>query len=70
MDGLLKRLSVYPTIDPSSAFANKTFAGKVVLVTGASGFIATWVCLFLLEKGYTVTGTGKGSRPFALIRLR
>ncbi|KAF8608520.1 D-lactaldehyde dehydrogenase [Ceratobasidium sp. AG-I] len=35
-----------------------------VLVTGASGFIAVWVCKTLLEAGYTVRGTvrsaGKG----------
>lgn len=29
-----------------------------VLVTGASGFIAAQVCRTLLEKGYSVVGTG------------
>lgn len=32
-------------------------APATVLVTGASGFIAVWVCKALLEAGYTVRGT-------------
>ncbi|XP_073226928.1 cinnamoyl-CoA reductase CAD2-like isoform X2 [Cicer arietinum] len=31
--------------------------GKVVCVTGASGFIASWIVKFLLQRGYTVRGT-------------
>ncbi|GFQ02793.1 cinnamoyl-coa reductase 1 [Phtheirospermum japonicum] len=31
--------------------------GKSVCVTGAGGFIASWLVKFLLEKGYTVVGT-------------
>ncbi|XP_078446606.1 NAD(P)-binding Rossmann-fold superfamily protein [Wolffia australiana] len=31
--------------------------GKVVCVTGASGYIASWLVKLLLEKGYTVRGT-------------
>ncbi|KAL6495816.1 NADPH-cytochrome p450 reductase [Orobanche gracilis] len=31
--------------------------GKIVCVTGAGGFIASWLVKFLLEKGYTVRGT-------------
>ncbi|CUA68990.1 hypothetical protein RSOLAG22IIIB_13896 [Rhizoctonia solani] len=32
-------------------------AGETVLVTGASGFIAVWLCQHLLEAGYKVKGT-------------
>ncbi|KAL6563075.1 NADPH-cytochrome p450 reductase [Orobanche hederae] len=32
-------------------------SGKIVCVTGAGGFIASWLVKFLLEKGYTVRGT-------------
>ncbi|KAG8773873.1 methylglyoxal reductase (NADPH-dependent) gre2 [Ceratobasidium sp. 428] len=32
-------------------------APATVLVTGASGFVAVWVCKILLEAGYTVRGT-------------
>ncbi|QRW26766.1 D-lactaldehyde dehydrogenase [Rhizoctonia solani] len=32
-------------------------ANETVLVTGASGFIAVWVCRTLLEAGYNVKGT-------------
>ncbi|XP_052193966.1 phenylacetaldehyde reductase-like [Diospyros lotus] len=31
--------------------------GKVVCVTGASGFIASWLVKLLLDRGYTVNGT-------------
>ncbi|RDX84344.1 Tetraketide alpha-pyrone reductase 1, partial [Mucuna pruriens] len=31
--------------------------GKVVCVTGASGYIASWIVKFLLERGYSVRGT-------------
>ncbi|XVF06860.1 hypothetical protein REPUB_Repub06bG0087500 [Reevesia pubescens] len=32
-------------------------AGKVVCVTGASGYIASWLVKFLLQRGYTVKAT-------------
>ncbi|CAK9322455.1 unnamed protein product [Citrullus colocynthis] len=32
-------------------------SGEVVCVTGAGGFIASWLVKLLLEKGYTVRGT-------------
>ncbi|BAT93475.1 phenylacetaldehyde reductase-like [Vigna umbellata] len=32
-------------------------AGQVVCVTGASGYIASWLVKFLLERGYTVKAT-------------
>jgi cinnamoyl-CoA reductase len=31
--------------------------GRTVCVTGAGGFIASWLVKRLLEKGYTVRGT-------------
>ncbi|KAK4406220.1 Cinnamoyl-CoA reductase 1 [Sesamum angolense] len=31
--------------------------GKVVCVTGASGYVASWLVKFLLHRGYTVKGT-------------
>ncbi|KAI5419792.1 Tetraketide alpha-pyrone reductase 1 [Lathyrus oleraceus] len=31
--------------------------GKVVCVTGASGYIASWIVNFLLQRGYTVRAT-------------
>jgi FlaA1/EpsC-like NDP-sugar epimerase len=33
------------------------WAGKTVCVTGASGFIASWLVKSLLDLGYTVRGT-------------
>ena len=32
-------------------------SGETVCVTGASGFIASWIVKMLLEKGYNVKGT-------------
>ncbi|KAG4966845.1 hypothetical protein AAZX31_12G018900 [Glycine max] len=32
-------------------------AGKLVCVTGAAGYIASWIVKFLLERGYTVRAT-------------
>ncbi|KAL5567112.1 hypothetical protein UlMin_030276 [Ulmus minor] len=32
-------------------------SGKVVCVTGASGYIASWLVKFLLQRGYTVKGS-------------
>ena len=32
-------------------------SGQIVCVTGAGGFIASWLVKLLLEKGYTVRGT-------------
>ncbi|KOM42511.1 hypothetical protein LR48_Vigan05g011500 [Vigna angularis] len=34
-----------------------TGAGKVACVTGASGYIASWLVKFLLQRGYTVKAT-------------
>lgn len=34
-----------------------TEMGKVVCVTGASGYIASWLVKLLLQRGYTVKGT-------------
>jgi cinnamoyl-CoA reductase len=31
--------------------------GQTVCVTGAAGYIASWLVKLLLEKGYTVKGT-------------
>jgi nucleoside-diphosphate-sugar epimerase len=35
----------------------ETEAKKVVCVTGAGGFIASWIVKLLLERGHTVRGT-------------
>jgi cinnamoyl-CoA reductase len=32
-------------------------AGKTVCVTGAGGFVASWIVKTLLDHGYTVRGT-------------
>ncbi|KAK7264045.1 hypothetical protein RJT34_31648 [Clitoria ternatea] len=36
---------------------SSTGTGKVVCVTGASGYIASWIVKFLLQRGYTVRAT-------------
>ncbi|XP_068636965.1 cinnamoyl-CoA reductase 1-like [Aristolochia californica] len=39
-------------------------SGKTVCVTGAGGFIASWLVKLLLEKGYTVKGTVRQPEDF------
>lgn len=48
-----------------------TGRGRTVCVTGAGGFIASWLVKLLLEKGYAVHGTvrnpGEYNAPFIII---
>ncbi|KAK6119254.1 hypothetical protein DH2020_047000 [Rehmannia glutinosa] len=45
--------------------------GKVVCVTGASGYIASWIVKLLLERGYTVKGTVRNlNDPSKVAHLR
>lgn len=39
--------------------------GKVVCVTGASGYIASWLVKLLLERGYTVKATVRDPSQFS-----
>ncbi len=34
---------------------------KKILITGANGFLGQHLCLFLLEKGYGIVGSGRGN---------
>ncbi|KZV63877.1 NAD-P-binding protein [Peniophora sp. CONT] len=45
---------VYPSVDPASHFANQTFSGKVVLVTGASRGIGAVVAKQYAQAGAAV----------------
>jgi nucleoside-diphosphate-sugar epimerase len=38
---------------------------ETVLVTGGSGFVASWCIIELLRRGYRVQGCGKSCRPRA-----
>jgi hypothetical protein len=40
-----------------TAAAARSGDGQTVCVTGAAGYIASWLVKLLLEKGYTVKGT-------------
>lgn len=42
-------------------------AGKVVCVTGASGYIASWIVKLLLHRGYTVKATVRDTRTFVTL---
>lgn len=46
-----------------------TPVGKTVCVTGAGGYIASWIVKLLLERGYTVKGTVRNPGPIILILL-
>lgn len=43
--------------------------GQTVCVTGAAGYIASWLVKLLLEKGYTVKGTVRNPGTHACIYL-
>jgi nucleoside-diphosphate-sugar epimerase len=44
-------------------------AGKVVCVTGASGYIASWLLKLLLQHGYTVKATVRDPSQFIYLVL-
>ncbi|KAI9451763.1 NAD-P-binding protein [Lactarius psammicola] len=50
---------VYPTIDPNEAFANQTYRGKVVFVTGASRGIGQETAITYAKAGANVTVVGR-----------
>jgi len=41
----------------NAAAESSSISGQTICVTGAGGFIASWMVKLLLEKGYTVRGT-------------
>jgi nucleoside-diphosphate-sugar epimerase len=43
--------------------------GKTVCVTGASGFIASWLVKLLLERGYTVRGTIRNPGTYLVLGM-
>ena len=43
--------------DAAAAVPQPAGNGQTVCVTGAAGYIASWLVKLLLEKGYTVKGT-------------
>ncbi|KAH9001474.1 NAD-P-binding protein [Lactarius akahatsu] len=53
------RHDIYSTIDPKEAFANQTYRGKVVLVTGASRGIGQETAITYAKAGENVAITGR-----------
>lgn len=51
-------------IDSASSSAG---TGQTVCVTGAGGFIASWIVKLLLERGYTVRGTVRNPGTYVLV---
>lgn len=41
--------------------------GKVVCVTGASGYIASWLVKFLLSRGYTVKASVRDPSKYPIL---
>lgn len=51
----------------SLSISNKG-AGKSVCVTGASGFIASWLVKLLLQRGYTVKASVRDPSEFSVLK--
>ncbi|KAI9198905.1 hypothetical protein LWI28_024162 [Acer negundo] len=49
---------------------NSPVSGQTICVTGAGGFIASWIVKLLLEKGYTVRGTVRNPDDPKNVHLR
>ncbi|KAH9166926.1 hypothetical protein EDB89DRAFT_2001016 [Lactarius sanguifluus] len=54
-----RRSDVYPVIDPNEAFANQTYRGKVVFITGASRGIGQETAITYTKAGASVTVVGR-----------
>ncbi|KAH8987729.1 NAD-P-binding protein [Lactarius hatsudake] len=54
-----RRGDVYPTIDPNEAFANQTYRGKVVFITGASRGIGQAAAITYAKADANVTVVGR-----------
>ncbi|KZV76466.1 NAD-P-binding protein [Peniophora sp. CONT] len=52
--GVREHKDVYPTIDPATTFAEQAYAGKVVLITGASTGIGATIAQFYARAGASV----------------
>lgn len=44
-------------------------SGQTVCVTGAGGFLASWMVKLLLERGYTVKGTVRNPGKYLVILI-
>jgi NADP-dependent 3-hydroxy acid dehydrogenase YdfG len=53
----LQELAKMAAADKADISVVSGHGGHTVCVTGAGGFIASWLVKLLLEKGYTVRGT-------------
>ncbi|TFY72254.1 hypothetical protein EVG20_g766 [Dentipellis fragilis] len=55
--------SVYPYISPGKHFANQTFRGKIVFLTGASKGIGLEIATFYARAGASVVITARRQKP-------
>lgn len=73
----LPPFKIFPTVDhstgielsdsPAPSMAALAEKGGSVCVTGAGGYVASWLVKFLLSRNYTVHGTVRDPRIFSLL---
>ncbi|VDC07909.1 unnamed protein product [Peniophora sp. CBMAI 1063] len=70
LQGLTDRHDIYPAIDPQPAFASKAFAGKAVLITGASRGIGPVIATFYARAGAMLALVARSASNLEAVKKR
>ncbi|KZV66569.1 NAD-P-binding protein [Peniophora sp. CONT] len=70
LQGLTDRHDIYPAINPQSAFSSKAFAGKVVLITGASRGVGPVIATFYARAGAKLALVARSASNLAVVKSK